>query len=136
MGEIGYSPPRPAWGFTTSRRGREVRAQALKESDANWFRLFQESAFAMTRWTNLYFPVRFGLFGDFVAGPLGGLLGQGIMDIPVTTMPWYYRRTPLSHLAYWRKSGGNTNSDVLVSLVNAIDLNAETLGIPRGEFRD
>jgi hypothetical protein len=35
------------------------------------------------RWTNLYFPARWGFFGDWFGGPLRALFGTGILDIPV-----------------------------------------------------
>lgn len=38
--------------------------------------------FAITRWTNLYFPVR-GISGDPVSGPLARHFGAGVRDIPV-----------------------------------------------------
>lgn len=38
--------------------------------------------FAVTRWTNLYFPVR-GISGDPVSGPLARHFGAGVRDIPV-----------------------------------------------------
>jgi hypothetical protein len=40
------------------------------------FRYFTHNApFAAVRWTNLYFPVRFGFFGDVVGGPLVDVFG-------------------------------------------------------------
>jgi len=41
--------------------------------------------FAYTRWSNLYSPSRFTLWGDQVSGPLAGTFGKGIRDIPVMT---------------------------------------------------
>ncbi len=37
--------------------------------------------FALTRWTNLYFPYRWILDGDPVAGPLGPIFGQWVRDV-------------------------------------------------------
>ena len=39
--------------------------------------------FAMTRWTNLYFPASWVIHGDPVGGPLHGTFGQWIRDLPV-----------------------------------------------------
>jgi hypothetical protein len=55
------------------------------------------AVFAPTVWTNIYFPSLFALFGDFIAGPLRGELGRGILDIRVPIGPWRFR-----HLDYWR----------------------------------
>lgn len=66
--------------------------------------LHHAAPFAVTRWTNLFFPARCGLFGDIVGGPLQSAFGAGIRDVPVSTNAlanlagW----TPLSHTRYWR----------------------------------
>lgn len=61
--------------------------------------------FAVTRWSNLYFPVR-GLHGDPVGGPLAEEFGPGIVDIAVRTHPTKARTmTGLfmrAHTRYWR----------------------------------
>jgi hypothetical protein len=59
--------------------------------------------FAVTRWTNLYAPVRWGLFGDIVGGPLAGVFGHGIRDIAVRIDGWR-GRTLAAHTAYWRRT--------------------------------
>jgi hypothetical protein len=62
--------------------------------------LHHAAPFAVTRWTNLYFPVRWGLLGDLVGGRLASTFGPGILDIPVTTtrrLGW----TLLAHTSYW-----------------------------------
>ncbi|MET0576069.1 MAG: hypothetical protein ABWZ83_09415 [Mesorhizobium sp.] len=65
--------------------------------------LHHAAPFAVTRWTNLYFPVRFGLFGDAVGGPLGPVLGGGIRDIEVSTRRWkgWAGHTLSAHTSYW-----------------------------------
>jgi hypothetical protein len=46
--------------------------------------LSSHSPFAVTRWTNFWFPVARGeLHGDWFGGALGPLFGPGIRDIPV-----------------------------------------------------
>ena len=62
--------------------------------------LHHAAAFAVTRWSNLYFPAYGGLFGDFIGGPLNEVLGLGIQDIPVRSNSWR-RFTPLAHTDYW-----------------------------------
>ena len=65
--------------------------------------LHHAAPFAVTRWTNVYFPTRLGLFGDLVGGPLQEAFGAGIRDIPVRTkaLGGLARFTLLSHTCYW-----------------------------------
>ena len=73
--------------------------------------LYEGAPFAVVRWTNLYFPVKWGLFGDWFGGPLQPLFGTGIKDIAVTgntrgrpgTKPWRHRLMPaVAHSYYFR----------------------------------
>jgi hypothetical protein len=41
------------------------------------------AVFAFTRWTNIFFPLKQLFWGDAVGGPLGGLFGRFIEDVPV-----------------------------------------------------
>lgn len=94
--------------------------------------LHHAAPFAVTRWSNLYFPAYGGLFGDFIGGSLREVLGLGIHDIPVRSGSWR-RLTPLSHVDYWdatRSTGGALSKagpcDALEALKDAIGL--ERLG--------
>lgn len=93
--------------------------------------------FALTRWTNLYIPARFGLFGDFVGGALRPLFGNGIRDREVTTGSFFRDLTILAHISYWHTAESSKRSPrkslSLDTLTDALDLNAERLGIPRFE---
>jgi len=66
--------------------------------------LHHAAPFAVTRWTNLYFPAALGLFGDFVGGPLRPVFGLGIKDVPVSTASGrgVTGRTLVAHTTYWR----------------------------------
>ena len=44
---------------------------------------YHAALFAATRWTNLYFPAERGFWGDWFGGPLRGLFGPGVLDLPV-----------------------------------------------------
>lgn len=62
--------------------------------------------FGPTRWHNLYYPVRFPLFGDPVGGPVAEEFGPGVWDRPVRPSAvgwraWLFRLTLLSHTRYW-----------------------------------
>ncbi len=82
--------------------------------------------FAPTRWTNLYYPAIWGIFGDLVGGPLAPWFGPGIRDIAVGSSNKLQDRTLLAHLAYWNKeSAKSINPKLAISLnevVKALDL--------------
>ena len=62
--------------------------------------LHHAAPFAVTRWTNLYFPVKWGLLGDLVGGALASAFGPGIRDVSVRTtrrLGWTLR----AHTSYW-----------------------------------
>lgn len=86
--------------------------------------LHHGAPFAVTRWTNLYFPGSGLLRGDFVGGPLAPILGAGIEDVPVRTAAW---RGFLSHTFYWRldrRDAGRDDAPV-ARLLAALDLDAD-----------
>jgi len=57
--------------------------------------------FAVTRWTNLYFPAD-GLHGDVIGGPLAGVFGRGIRDVMVRPgKAGWLRSTWYCHTCYW-----------------------------------
>jgi hypothetical protein len=65
--------------------------------------LHHAGVFASTRWSNVFFPIRFGLLGDWVGGELRPVFGPGIRDVPVTD--GLMRFVPLlPHTYYWRGS--------------------------------
>ena len=64
--------------------------------------LHHAACFAVTRWTNMYYPAYGGLCGDLVGGPLAAVFGPGISDIPVKSAGWR-RFTPAAHTTYWDK---------------------------------
>jgi hypothetical protein len=78
--------------------------------------------FAVTRWTNIYAPVRALVAGDPVGGPLAPIFGCGIKDVPVRITPWWRGRTPLAHASYWRRKPGSAQSAAAQTLREAIDL--------------
>jgi hypothetical protein len=62
------------------------------------FTVFDHGApFAVTRWTNLYFPARWGgLKGDLVGGPIHGSFGRWILDVPLSGVHG------AAHTSYWK----------------------------------
>lgn len=93
--------------------------------------------FAVTRWTNLYFSTRLGLFGDVVSGPLRSRFGNGIRDRKVSTGSLFRDLTLLSHVSYWYDGSSLQKTKdrelALDVLIDVLDLNGERLGIPRFE---
>lgn len=82
--------------------------------------------FALTRWTNLYFPAIVGMFGDLVGGPLVPWFGTGIRDIAVGTNHPFRDKTLLAHISYWTKGLGRSKnpklSVALDEIIKALDL--------------
>jgi len=65
-----------------------VEQPDLRVGDYGWNNrgrtvLRHSAPFAVVRWTNLYFPVRGGLLGDWFGGRLRPLFGNGIVDTAV-----------------------------------------------------
>lgn len=78
--------------------------------------LHQAALFAVTRWTNLYFPNHLLLGGDLVGGPLAPVFGAAVRDVPVSTDRW---GGLLSHTFYWEPDGQNQH---IKELRRALDL--------------
>jgi len=75
--------------------------------------------FAVTRWTNLYFPTRGLLGGDLIAGPLRDVFGGGVLDVPVETRQ---RSGRLSHTLYWTPPKGQPDASHIAALRRAVNL--------------
>ena len=84
--------------------------------------LYHGAPFAVVRWTNMWFPARAGFFGDWFGGPLAGLFGPGIRDIPITgNTPW--RWLPgFAHTLYFRFANDTTPDSATTPLRDSLDL--------------
>lgn len=91
----------------------------------------EASPFATTRWTNLYFPMKWWLGGDPVGGPVEGVFGRGIVDIEVEiSAPRSTRRRVMAvpvmaHTWYWHRvvpGSENSGKDCVERLRTAMDL--------------
>jgi hypothetical protein len=95
--------PRNAYGY------KNWTPFETPSGDVSLWTLHHAAQFACTRWTNLYFPARLGLFGDIVGGPMRDAFGDGIKDVAVTCDRWrgLARFTIAAHVSYWwhRKKG-------------------------------
>jgi hypothetical protein len=116
--ELPTSPPQLEDGRAFSYRCRyEIDNDRLRTI----FALHHAALFAVTLWTNLFFPARFGVKGDFVGGAVSSTLGAGIADIPVRTAT---RGGWLTHTSYWKPhklDRGDTES-AIAKLITALDL--------------
>jgi hypothetical protein len=97
-----------AWSPFVTSAGEEVSLRVLHHA----------APFAVTKWTNLYFPARWGLFGDPVAGPLASVFGYGIRDLPVQ-LGSARQYSPTVHAHYWSQGAA------LQSLRDALSLARE-----------
>jgi hypothetical protein len=80
------------------RRGAVVRCPPQPETILGPYSLF-----ALTRWTNVWFPVIRGeLHGDWFGGALGPLFGPGIRDIAVEGNKPERAKRGSAHLEYFR----------------------------------
>lgn len=85
--------------------------------------LHHAAPFGVTRWTNLYFPVKWGLLGDLVGGPLAPAFGPGIRDVPVRTtrrLGWTLR----AHTSYWycsSDSGPQAATSPIAKMPDSLD---------------
>ena len=77
------------------------------------------AVFAPTRWTNLYFPSRFVIWGDLIGGPLASLFGRGVRDVAVSTrLRWGF----LAHTLYWTPEPGENVASHITALRRALNL--------------
>jgi hypothetical protein len=83
--------------------------------------LHHGAPFAVTRWTNLFFP------GDIIGGPVAPLFGEGIKDVCLCPDPGDSRiaDSARSHTHYWDPG----EKKACQELANALQLNEAGLGI-------
>lgn len=63
-------------------------------------RLHEAAPFALVRWTNLWFPARWGFFGDWFGGGLARLYGPGVEDVRLDAAGLVSRIPGYAHVAY------------------------------------
>ena len=93
--------------------------------------IYEGAPFAVVRWTNLYFPVKLGVFGDWFGGPLAPVFGSGIKDVAVMgntyhkpgTKLWRHRLVPAAaHSYYFRFPEDAADDSVAYHIRKALDL--------------
>lgn len=122
-GELSACPPRLE--HNSSRLGF-LRKYSIQGGSFRSIELLNHrSAFAATRWTNIYFPVRKFVLGDPIGGPVAPVFGSGISDVAVD-LPEL--GSGFRHLDYWREDTHdqkNTDQEMarpLTALQNALAL--------------
>lgn len=81
------------------------------------------SPFAVVRWTNLWFPTSWGLFGDWFGGPLRPLFGRGIRDVAVTGNRPGRLAPGLAHGRYFSYPAADGPDDIATQVRAALMLN-------------
>lgn len=84
--------------------------------------LYHGAPFAAVRWTNMWFPARYGVFGDWFGGPLAPVFGRGIKDVPLTGNGWKQRIPALAHTLYFSFPDDLGPASVTTALQRAIGL--------------
>jgi hypothetical protein len=87
--------------------------------------LTHSAPFAVLRWTNLFFPVKAFLFGDWFGGRLQPLFGSGILDRPVLGNRPGRLLPGLAHGRYFSYPDEDGADDVATLLQGFIDLKLE-----------
>lgn len=116
-------PTAPPVTETITRKGQPLTRFSFEPDGnaANPFRVAHHAAvFAATRWTNLYFPCKFIVWGDVVGGALAPWFGADIRDVAVKTgLRWGF----FSHTLYWKQDKSLKGSEVaeLRAALNLLD---------------
>lgn len=106
----------------TMSRDKKVVQRFSYEAGTKHRKPNHSAVFAPTRWTNLYFPCRMLVRGDLVGGPINGVLGRGVKDVPVSTPA---RFGLLTHTMYWTPVRRGAAPHI-ASLRRALDLGDES----------
>ncbi|MGC2627497.1 MAG: hypothetical protein WA269_11715 [Candidatus Udaeobacter sp.] len=96
--------------------------------------LHHAAPFAVTQWTNLYFPALGGIFGDIVGGRLRPEFGPGIRDVEVRTQALgpFANHTVLAHTKYWDQTGFRPVAGAETNRKLSLAVLRETLAFSRG----
>lgn len=117
--ELATCPPQPEGDERNNARDTE---RWFSWSDDGHRVLYYGAPFAVVRWTNLWFPARFGFFGDWFGHRLAPLFGNGIRDIPIRgNLPW--RWIPgYAHAQYFAFPGTTGTGSATAWLRKVLDL--------------
>jgi Lipase (class 3) len=104
--------------------------ESISGQPRTMWQLHHAACFAVTRWTNIYFPHDGWFKGDPVGGPLSSLFGKGIQDVKVETAHWKGR---LAHTRYWAGDAQDRGKEAepLEALKKAMNLEESFRGRPK-----
>jgi hypothetical protein len=107
--------------------------QRLTFLDRDVRRFHHGGQFALTRWTNLFFPASELLWGDAIGGPVAEIFGDpdhgaNVIDVPVFTNTAEHTHF-FAHVLYWNSecSPEGFAAPHILALQNAIDIGDEGL---------
>jgi hypothetical protein len=86
--------------------------------------LHDAAAFAVVRWTNLWYPPVAGFFGDWFGGRLAPLFGNGIRDVPVEGNRPYRFAPGVAHALYLGFPDDRSDGSFTALLARTLDINA------------
>lgn len=92
--EIAVCPPLPD---LPGKSNKTVYSYPYEGGDV----LYHAAPFSMVRWSNMWFPARFGFFGDWFGGPLRHLFGAGIRDHALNKNDWKRFLPAWAHTLYF-----------------------------------
>ncbi|WP_242453502.1 hypothetical protein [Mycolicibacterium sp. P9-64] len=125
-GALVTCPPRtetlPVEGHEHSKANYGYKGDGIRQV------LGSQSPFAVTRWTNLWFPVKpGGLKGDWFGGPLRPLFGHGIRDIDVQgNQPERFKRG-MAHTEYFKHPDRDNPGDAAWHIRKTLALQTHTV---------
>jgi len=98
-------------------KGKKSIAYNIPSS--NFLKLHHAAVFGVTRWTNIYAPASFLIFGDIIGGPLAELFGKGVRDISAKIS---INGGRLSHTKYWTMDKDLEKNKHIIQLREALNL--------------
>ncbi len=121
--------PRHALLDTLARRGVVVRCPPLSAASPDTTNTLDGlSPFAVTRWTNIWFPVSRGsIRGDWFGGLLRPVFGPGIRDITVSGNRPQRLRPGAPQTQYFKYPDADADGDVAMHLRRALALDDDQI---------
>jgi hypothetical protein len=111
-------PPEPEKGPAFSYERKDLPRKPLSPNHA--------AVFGAVRWTNIFAPRRWLLWGDMIAGPVAPLFGPGVKDVRLSGA---MSKSWIAHVNYWeieKFSADPQHIEALRAAVNLLDEDEKT----------
>ena len=111
-------PPEPEKGPAFSYERKDLKGKPFSPHHA--------AVFGAVRWTNIFAPRRWLLWGDMIAGPVAPLFGPGVKDVRLSGA---MSKSWIAHVNYWvlEKFGADVEHiEALRAAVNLLDEDEKT----------